>query len=1522
MVLIKSQLFLIFLIIVGCYSQVPPLVPNEYNCFVNLIENFNLTKFTKDTFGIYSNICQTVQTDITCSGNYVSKMVFNTGGTNNVLYPSNFSTCFTLSELTVNNLKVSPDFIYTRISSAEIVKYININGVVGGITQALPPVRSLTIHSKDLNGTTLRLEHIDSKIYNLDISLDNVYVYLNSDGANPSGTSFLGNLYANVHNIVSFSMYKLNNLKLTFSLIFDYSTINFMKTISTSQLTIYRSLGQINQYLFDNSKVSNFYLGITPDIPTEYYDMTSFVNHTYTAITLTPGNIYNFNGALPIIPPKNCDFSLLSGYLTVFPNNLNMGPYSTVSFFNSIKNTQFPAKFLGSGGSYYFTNSPNLFVGTVDSSWCTTELYVSTGNLTGLIPSCFACYFNVTTMVSYSKLTQKSMMLRFASNKFSNFNKNTPCTTFRPKVELIDDGIFNKVMVTGNDIGFDVTLWKINLTISLDPTTYVINQNGKNYTATMVGANNNLKNVEYFPVLFTVPNNVTYTFPTNYNIPPIIKSVKSTGNQIQVSGTHFSSYLEFTNQQIQIQNVGNCSTITSSDFFGAQCTMESGTQLPISNSTIPLQIISIEKDSFNVKAYIKIESNFDNNQVCPNDCSTSVGVNSICDLSSGTCKCLPGFVGSDCLGIECSVPDCSGNGHCDYTIGECICNPSHQGSDCLLPLIPCPVYGFLPCNGGSNTCNNQTGICTCDSSHQGNDCSLPLKNCPTYDLLPCNGGTNTCNNQTGVCDCDSSHQGSSCSLPLTECPIVNGLPCNGGLNTCNNQTGTCGCDSSHQGNDCSLPLKDCPTYDLLPCNGGTNTCNNQTGICDCDSSHQGSSCSLPLIECKVVNGLPCNGGLNTCNNQTGTCGCDSSHQGNDCSLPLIECPIASGLPCNGGLNTCNNQTGICNCESSFQGSNCSLPLVPCPIFSSLPCNGGLNTCNNQTGTCDCDSSHQGSDCSLPLVPCPIFSSLPCNGGLNTCNNQTGICDCDSSHQGSDCSLPLIDCPESNGLPCNGGLNACNNQTGICNCDSSHQGNDCLVPFIECPMASGVTCNGGLNTCNNQTGTCDCGPSNQGSDCSLPYIDCDPVDCNSNGVCDTTKGVCNCKENSWSGPTCLIPYHYITSTIPSTTNGGVASFIGFFGDTHNNLSITIGNLPCPLLYNSTTILNCTAPPGFGVKLVVVTQNNITYSYDKYQYLNVNNQTCPNKCSNQGTCNPLNGQCKCNNGFNGADCSGIINPGGGNNGGSNSDSDGGTGNTTISNQEVQFQIFFKSLYEIDFNGNIVETYSLQNSWKTNSTDTKNETIYTLSQRIQSNCSIISKIEEITNRNGKEYTFADETFNLQYGSIKFSIGIYNYSYKNNLNTLKLELVSSVDQLNSDDNECNEMDTSINTINNKDGESTFNYIKISKNNKILEGRFINKLVSDGRPTYLLTSMKNESKDSISILLDLPHCIESCIIDPDFSVLISPEFKNECGNSKDGRKSYVIPVAVVASVVGVSAIGAISFLIYRKKGESFDVHN
>ncbi|KAM9973546.1 hypothetical protein ACTFIW_010646 [Dictyostelium discoideum] len=60
-------------------------------------------------------------------------------------------------------------------------------------------------------------------------------------------------------------------------------------------------------------------------------------------------------------------------------------------------------------------------------------------------------------------------------------------------------------------------------------------------------------------------------------------------------------------------------------------------------------------------------------------------------------------------------------------------------------------------------------------------------------------------------------------------------------------------------------------------------------------------------------------------------------------------------------------------------------------------------------------------------------------------------------------------------------------------------------------------------------------------------------------------------------------------------------------------------------------------------------------------------------------------------------------------------------------------------------------------------------------------------------------------------------------------------------------------------------------------------------------------------------HC-KNCLIDPCiFSLLLTTNFKNSCRDD-DNRKSYIIPVAVVASFVGVAAIGASGFLVYRKK--------
>ncbi|KAM9973016.1 hypothetical protein ACTFIR_012387 [Dictyostelium discoideum] len=495
------------------------------------------------------------------------------------------------------------------------------------------------------------------------------------------------------------------------------------------------------------------------------------------------------------------------------------------------------------------------------------------------------------------------------------------------------------------------------------------------------------------------------------------------------------------------------------------------------------------------------------------------------------------------------------------------------------------------------------------------------------------------------------------------------------------------------------------------------------------------------------------------------------------------------------------------------------------------------------------------------------------GIFGECNFQTKTCDCDSNHQGPNCSIPFIQCPTgSNSLICSSvDYNMCNNQTGICTCSPNLQGRDCLLPFIQCPVGlDSIVCSGGNNNCNNQTGICYCDIKFTNDDCSKPN-------------------------------------QYISSVSPSNTNGGEASFFGWFGDIHSNPSLLIGNQQCqPITYNSSIEIRCIAPTGNGVYDITFNQNDIVYQLrNGYSYVEIF-KNCPNNCtnSNQGNCNTSNGECNCINNYYSFDCSLKRNNNTGGSNGGNTSIDPSTGGTNITDYQVNFQIYFKNLFEIDFKGNIVNQYSLQSNWTLNKTkDSQANSIYKLTQIIQQSCEIVTLIEEIST--SKQYSFAGSTFTLDAGSIKLTISISNYIYNSILNTLQLQLISSVDN-ESEESDCNIKQVSTNETN----TSSFIYIKISKDNRVLQGRFINQILSDGRPTYLSTDIKKDG-NSVIATLNLPHFVNQSIIDPDFSVLLENDFKSEC-DTKNSRK-WLIPVAVAVPIFGICCIGVIAYYFYRK---------
>ncbi|KAK5581321.1 hypothetical protein RB653_001352 [Dictyostelium firmibasis] len=373
------------------------------------------------------------------------------------------------------------------------------------------------------------------------------------------------------------------------------------------------------------------------------------------------------------------------------------------------------------------------------------------------------------------------------------------------------------------------------------------------------------------------------------------------------------------------------------------------------------------------------------------------------------------------------------------------------------------------------------------------------------------------------------------------------------------------------------------------------------------------------------------------------------------------------------------------------------------------------------------------------------------------------------------------------------------------------------------------------------------------------------------------------------------YPYITAIDPPTTQGGIAIVYGSYGPNHTVVELLIGKQQCNIESVNSSVILCSLGSGTGVQNVSLTVDGVNWAVNEYFRYKDQELACLGSpvCSGNGDC--LNGNCVCDSGFGGALCKQIF-----------IDDPVIRRNDTLTElikNGYSFGFSIKNIREIDFSGNIARQHNFT-SWSLSPDSTLQKWTYT---NYFGGSTISYTIEQITGTS-KNFTFAGELFTLQPGSLKLSANISNWEYLGPLNTLQLQIESSVKA--QEESDCEKKS---NIQSNGDGIS-LNYITIQKDKNVFSGRFIDKVVSDGRPTFSKVSFSEQTENSITVSLSLPYCKE-CLIDPDFSVLLSSESTvNSCDGTNSSRLKWIIPTSIILGLLGAAGIAIGGYFLLRNK--------
>ncbi|EGC40510.1 hypothetical protein DICPUDRAFT_52030 [Dictyostelium purpureum] len=365
---------------------------------------------------------------------------------------------------------------------------------------------------------------------------------------------------------------------------------------------------------------------------------------------------------------------------------------------------------------------------------------------------------------------------------------------------------------------------------------------------------------------------------------------------------------------------------------------------------------------------------------------------------------------------------------------------------------------------------------------------------------------------------------------------------------------------------------------------------------------------------------------------------------------------------------------------------------------------------------------------------------------------------------------------------------------------------------------------------------------------------------------------------------------------------------------NSLEVYVSNVSCanPVAIDNNHIrcfYDASVPPNqdqTSLTISILSNNMIGKNQVFYYYEPLK---CPNNCSSdQGVCNPINGNCACKEGFDGIDCSipkqkplppPIVD---------------GNGNSIISGGTLNFTVSIVYLRELDISSSAVKTLSMSNvQWnnktKSNSTDSYYKGTF-------ENDTATIELDVTYYKDAYEYDFAGDIVSIPSNSIKYVITISNWQFESPLNTLQVIYNSKTKKYYDDG--CNVYQASSNS-----GGSTnesVSWFQLVSGGSVMDAKFSRRMFVDDTvrksevsvlpiddPLYLLLNTNDEYYNRLTSI-NTPFFSQRVVLDPSFNSIIRTSSDNKCEN-----KWKVPVIASVCAVGGVALIAGVSGVLHSK---------